>query len=131
VQSDYIDGGSITNDLAVITPYVVTFQTFSPELAQVLTGFASSPNGFVVKSVSVQPANAAGAPENMGAGMPGPGQPPPGYPDRRFMPNNQPGMPQPGAETGPAGKGGLQTVLKEQLLHIIIEVDIVKLLPKS
>ena len=29
------------------------------------------------------------------------------------------------------GKGGLQTVLKEQLLRFTMEVEIVKLLPKS
>jgi len=28
-------------------------------------------------------------------------------------------------------KGGLQTVLKEQLLQITLEVELVKLLPKS
>jgi hypothetical protein len=30
-----------------------------------------------------------------------------------------------------SGKGGLTTVLKEQLLRFTLEVDIVKLLPKS
>ena len=30
-----------------------------------------------------------------------------------------------------AGKGGLQTVLKEQLLRVSLEVGLVKLLPKS
>jgi hypothetical protein len=30
-----------------------------------------------------------------------------------------------------ADKGGLQTVLKEQLLRVTLEVEIVKLLPKS
>ena len=30
-----------------------------------------------------------------------------------------------------AGKGRLQTVLKEQLLRVTLEVEIVKLLPKS
>jgi hypothetical protein len=39
-----------------------------------------------------------------------------------------------GARPGMApavGRGGLQTVLKEQLLQIMMEVDIVKLLPKK
>jgi hypothetical protein len=39
------------------------------------------------------------------------------------------GREQPAA--APAGKGGLQTVLKEQLLRITLEVEVVKLLPKS
>ena len=41
-------------------------------------------------------------------------------------------MPPPDQQPPPvAGKGGLQTVLKEQLLRITMEVEIVKLLPKS
>jgi hypothetical protein len=133
-QSDYIEQRPITNDLAIITPYVVTFQTFTPELAKVLTGFATSTNFFIIRSVSAVPAN---GPENMAGGVPTPGQmggmppgytPPPGYPGRLGMP---PAEQQPPGASGVAGKGGLQTVLKEQLLRITIEVDIVKLLPKN
>ena len=144
-QMDYIDASPVTNDLAIMTPYVVTFRGFSPELAKVISGFANSPHPFIVKSVSVQPANAvasadnaAGAPDayppgggayGQGAygagGAYGPGgaygyryrgMPPP-----TGMPNQQP-LP---------ARGGLPTVLKEQLLNITVEVDIVKLLPKS
>ena len=63
-QTDYLDDIAVTNDLAVLTPYHVTFRAFSPEIAQVLAGFASSPHGFIVKSINVQPAGAAvdGAP---------------------------------------------------------------------
>jgi hypothetical protein len=138
LQADYIDNRPVTNDLAIITPYVLTFDTFSPELGKVLSGFAGSANGFIVKSVSVQPSNAAGSSP---AAPNYPGQYPPGAAaPEGFAPNNyQPAMgrfpgavpqqPPPGA--GAPGKGGLQTVLKEQLLHITLEVDIVKLLPKS
>jgi hypothetical protein len=143
-QSDYIDERPVTNDLAIITPYVVTFQTFTPELARAISGFATSTNPFIVKSITVQPASSSGMPGDMGNGAPpqmmdNPGRygppgrfgpamdpryqtmPPPGYP---------PGQPSPGTPP-PAGKGGLQTVLKEQLLRITLEVEIVKLLPKS
>ena len=34
LQSDYIDERPITNDLAVFTPYVITFRSFTPELAR-------------------------------------------------------------------------------------------------
>ncbi len=60
VQADYTDQSAVTNDLAIITPYVVTFQCFTPELAKVLSGFATATNPFIVKSLSVQPANASG-----------------------------------------------------------------------
>jgi hypothetical protein len=48
-QADYFDDHSVTNNLAVLTPYQITFRSFSPEIAQVLAGFASSPHGFIVK----------------------------------------------------------------------------------
>jgi hypothetical protein len=144
VATDYIDNQPITNDLTIITPYVVTFQTFSPELAKVLEGFATATNPFIVKSVSVQPASASPSDNGAMTGAPGmPGQyPQPGYPPygapgavpygyRGRMPY---GMPPATPEQQPGvqpGRGGLQTVLKEQLLRITMEVDIVKLLPKS
>ncbi len=58
-QTDYLDRKSETNELAVLTPYQITFRSFTPELAQVLCGFASSPHGMIVKSFSVEPAPTA------------------------------------------------------------------------
>ena len=111
-QADYIDDHSVTNDLAVITPYVVTFRCFTPELSRVVGAFASSSNTFLIKSINVQPATsvavAIGGPSDMV------------------------GVQTPPAPVQPvAGKGGLQTVLKEQLLRITMEVGLVKLSPKS
>jgi len=127
LQSDYIDQHPVTNDLAILTPYVVTFRTFSPELAKVISNFATSPNAFIVKSITVQPANSAATPG--AAAMPGEGGPNPyGQPNPYGAPNPYVN-PQPPA--GAPGRGGLQTVLKEQLLRITLEVEIVKLLPKS
>jgi hypothetical protein len=103
-QTDYLNDAPVTTDLAVMTPYTITFRAFSPEIAQTLAGFASSPNGFVVKSINIQPAGAE-APSGAGAPPPAPGAMP--------------------------GKGGLQTVLQEQLLRATLEVEIVKLLPKK
>jgi len=125
-QSDYLDGHSTTNALAVLTPYVVTFRSFSPEFARVLAGFANSSNAFIVKSINVQPAGAAAAgPGDAVAGVPGRY---PGAYGGYFQP--------PAAAAAPAtlptvGRGGLPVVLKEQLLRITLEVQLVKLLPKS
>ena len=103
-QTDYLTGGSVTGELAVVTPYTVTFRAFSQEIGQVLAGFASSPHCFIVKSINVQPAGGASAAVT-------PGMPP--------------------SPEAMAGKGGLQTVLQEQLLRATIEVGLVKLLPKN
>jgi hypothetical protein len=101
-QTDYLTDAGVTNNLVVMTPYIVTFRSFSPEIAQVLSGFASSPNGFIVKGINVQPASS-----DLGTG----GQPPPPPP--------------------PVNLGGLQTILQEQLLRVTIEVEIVKLSPRN
>jgi hypothetical protein len=116
-QTDYLGEFSVTNSLAVMTPYAVTFRSFSPELATVLAGLAASPCGLIVKAVNVVPAGAAA--ESAGS-------PPPYYGGGRDMP---PAMVPP-QNVGP-GHGGLPTVLQEQLLRITLEVVIVKPLPKK
>lgn len=63
LQSDYLSDKTTTNALAVLTPYEVTFRSFSSELAAVLAGMASSPHGFLVKTVNVELAPAVAAPE--------------------------------------------------------------------
>jgi hypothetical protein len=52
--TDYLGEASTTNGLAILTPYEMTFRCFSPELAAVLSGFASSPNGLIVKTINVE-----------------------------------------------------------------------------
>ncbi|MGA9776690.1 MAG: hypothetical protein ACLPRE_03445 [Limisphaerales bacterium] len=125
-QADYLNEPAVTNDLAVCMPYEVTFRCFSQDLANVLSGFASSPHGFVVKGINVQPASGATTASSSGPqSMGGFDQPPFRY-----------GGPQPGyapspPPAAPMGKGGLQTVLNEQLLSITLQVEIVKLLPAN
>jgi hypothetical protein len=118
-QADYLSEVAVTNNLAVLTPYVVVFKSFSPELASVLAGFAASPNGMIVKAVNIAPAGAAtqvtGVPPSPYYREGGPGAPPPPSPP----------------PAGGSGRGGLPTVLKEQLLRITLEVVIVKPLPKK
>jgi len=110
-QTDYLESHSVTNNLAVVTPYQITFRSFSPEIAQVLGNFASSPSGFIVKSINVQAAGsvAVGSPDAMAP------PPPPSGPAPTMMP----------------ARGGLQTVLNEQLLRVTLVVEVVKLLPKK
>ena len=116
---DYIDDHAVTNDLAVITPYVVTFRAFTPELSRVISAFSSASNTFLIKAINIQPAGAA----SFSAA------PTPTMPDRFADPLALSGQPVPAA-LPVAGKGGLPTVLKEQLLRVSLEVGIVKLLPK-
>lgn len=116
-QADYIDQSAVTNQLAVITPYEVTFRCFSQDLATVLTSFASSSHGFIVKALNVQPA--AGAT----TASPAPGPQMFGMPE---MPPVRPAMPVVRPPTF-TGRGGLQTVLDEQLLSITMQIEIVKL----
>ena len=105
-QSDYIDQLSFSNNLGMLTPYRVTFRTFTPEMAQVLIAFASSPHGFIVRTVNVQPAGAA-APGGRAAGMATSAFPP---------------------AAGRGGSGALP-FLNEQLLRVTMEIEIVKLAP--
>jgi hypothetical protein len=121
-QSDYLDEHAVTNDLAVLTPYVITIRCFTPELAHVLTGFATATNAFIVKSLNVQPAGAASA-------LPTDATSAPGSMPLMRMPGDY--SPAPAAVPPMTGKGGLQTILKEQLLRVTMEVEFVKLLPKS
>jgi hypothetical protein len=99
-QTDYLDDQPVTTDLAVLVPYQVTFRAFSPEIARVLEVFATSQHGFIVKTISVQPAGATGTTV---AAAPAP-------------------LP---------GRGGLQTVLNEQLLRVTMMVEVVKLTPRN
>ena len=125
---DYIDDHAVTNDLVVFTPYLVTIRCFTPDLAHVVSTLATASNTFLIKAINVVPAGSAttALPNPQGA-MPG------------TMPGTMPGGFYPGVNNNmlPAtpvqpvvGKGGLQTVLKEQLLRVSLEVEIVKLLPK-
>jgi len=143
-QADYTDLVAVTNDFAVITPYVITFRSFTPEIARVVSAFANSSNAFIIHSITVEPAGQSSSPDATqgglppGMGMPGqyPGQYPGGYQQRMAgYAGGYPGYPPPANNpqpvAAPTGKGGLKTVLKEQLLRTTLEVELVKLLPKS
>jgi hypothetical protein len=119
-QADYITDQPTTENMAVLTPYQVTFRGFSSDIANVLTAFASSPNGFVIQSVSVQPASATAATQ----AMPGNANPGGGSPEYN--------APTPAATSANMQKrGGLQTLLNEQMLRVTLKIEIVKLTPNS
>jgi len=155
--TDYIDRTSVTNELAVSTPYELTFRCFSTELASVLSSFASSPYSIVVKGFNVEPAAAVGAIDPI-TGMPLNADPqfnPVPQPVYAQPYNPQPQTPSRGeqelfARRYGVGKGGpptptpqpvvvptmaapvqpkVQTVLDERQLKVTMLVYVVKLLP--
>jgi hypothetical protein len=122
-QADYISGAAETNTLAVLTPYAITFRSFSGELATVLDAFKSSPHGFIVKGINISPAAQVAQnepPAAVPAAPTGAGR----DPYARPIPTSPP----PPALTG---RGGLPTVLNEKLLRVTMDIEIVKLLPKK
>ncbi len=150
-QTDYLDVHSQTNELAVLSPYEVTFRCFSPELATVLSGFANSPHGIVVKSINVEPAAITVSldqpPQVAYVPIPGPMLPPPpnyrsegdafrqrygvpGGKDSRYAapPPSPVYAPQPVAAPS---KTGLKTVLDEKQLKVVMLIQIVKPLVKK
>ncbi|MCE0497806.1 MAG: Amuc_1100 family pilus-like protein [Methylacidiphilales bacterium] len=150
-ETDYLDQRSVTNALAVLTPYEVTFRGFSAELAAVLAGYASSPYGLVVKTINVEAAPAVAtdvtATENPTMGRiyapPQPIAPAPRpmsaeqrYEERYGPPRTNPNMRpaplrvEPVASSVPAPavrKGGLPTVLDEKQLKITLFIEVVKM----
>lgn len=123
-MADYIEAASVTNELAVLTPYEVTFQCFSGELAAVLAGFASSPYAIIVKRVAVEPASAASAASSE-RGMPGqmPGYQPPGQPNYLRGGESEDLRSRYGVG---GGRGGSSTVLNEQPLRVLLRLELVK-----
>jgi hypothetical protein len=156
-ESDYLDQKSVTNLLSVMSPYELTFRCFSPELASVLSGFASSPYGLVVKTINVEHAPAvteeiaanqpAVPPQQAYVQLPQPTQQqlqreaeirraqryasPGGDPYSRRPP--PPMQPQFVAPAPAPVKTGLQTVLDEKQLRVTVMLEVVKLLttPKA
>lgn len=116
--TDYLDLASTTNELAVISPYEITFHCFTPELAAVLAGFAQSPYGLVVKAINVEPAMTTMLDSAAAAGYAAPiaapaylppayaGQRPPGRPvgeEGMAMPNRYAGGTSPYGTPSPYG----------------------------
>ena len=117
--TDYLDDQPVTNDLGILAPYQATFRAFSPEIARALEGFASSPHGFIVKTINVQPAASTGvSPAGVNPA------------EAALYALGRPSSTVALAAPVP-GRGGLQTVLDEQLLSVTLKVEVVKLTPRN
>ena len=126
--ADYTELPATTNDLAVLTPYEVTFRCFSGELAEVLRGFAYSPNGFIVKTVSIDPASAVVVTPDAQAAVPSTIFAESLRRRSPFEPGIMaPPVVQPVSPATPAVRGGLQTVLNERPLRVNLVIELVKL----
>jgi hypothetical protein len=158
-QTDYLSEKSVTNELAVLTPYEVTFRCFSSELAAVLSGYGGSPSGLVIKTINVEAAPATAASEQAAVPMAvtTPAYTPPAYtpPPRaearsaeaafasryglapgRMTPRAAPERPPVYAQPAPvaaasANKGGLPLVLDEKQLKVTLMLNVVKLVPSK
>ncbi len=147
--TDYLNEKSVTNELAVLTPYEIKFKCFTPELASALSGFASSPNGLLVKTINVDLAPAVEVVPETTQYVPQPIQQPVqelqqqskrnedafkrryGLDGRRNTPSPipQPVAPQP--LPAATAKPGLQTVLNEKQLAVTLMLNVVKMLPSK
>jgi hypothetical protein len=153
--TDYVGENSTTNALAILAPFEITFRCFSPELASVLAGFASSPYGLIVKTINVEVSGTV--PESTSAPPPQPAQPvyvapqpvqPVMTPDQvemsryggadpsRYSRRYGEGTPRftpppqyvaPAAAASPRGGGGLPIVVDEKQLKVTLQLVVVKL----
>jgi hypothetical protein len=110
--ADYLEDPAVTNRLGVVTPYELSFHCFSTELADVLAGFANSPNCFVVKAINVEPGGSSQPAPTDSSGAPMWGAPPPPAP-------------------APVAKGGLPVLVDEKQLKVTLKMDLITLLPKK
>lgn len=127
---------TVSTPLADITPYQVSFRCFSADLAQVLVGLATSPNGFMVQSINVEPASPVG--EEVGNPFGNPNMIPPPqqltqqpYIDPRLR---RPGFPPPQvvnpATPAPGTRAGTVEFLKEKAFRVTLLVQVVKPKPE-
>ncbi len=154
--TDYLDLVSTTNELSVITPYEVTFRCFTPELANVLAGFARSPYGLLVKAINSENAPASTFTDTAAVQpvfyaqpvvAPQP-YPRPGIGEESGRPGGRyggvgaggyrspyaPPAPAPVAQpvvAASAAKSSLQVFLKERELRVTMLIHVVKLLPSQ
>lgn len=141
LSSDYVDRGSTTNEIAIISPYEISLRCFSSEIAGILSGFASSPHGLIVRAINVEPAVLGGTTE-FGQPAVSPiyvAPPPVAAPNFRRIPGEEEGIARPVAPpptvftptpTPTPGRGGLPILLDEKQLKVTVLIDVVKLISK-
>jgi hypothetical protein len=134
--SDYLQTRkTVSLALADLTPYEITFRCFSADLAQVLTGLATSPYGFMVESINVEPASAAGEEAGNPFGTPNMIQPVQPIPQQPFVDprTRRLGVPLPQAvvPAAPAPVGRTTEFLKEKAFRVRLLVQVVKPKPEA
>lgn len=127
---DYLELQPVTNELAVVEPYELVFRSFSGELAGVLAGFATSTNGFRIKTVTVEPSGAIATTSD--AGMTSTYVAPPvAAPVRPVNSEDEGPRPTPAVAapvyTTTIARGGLPTVINEHPLKVTLMLELVKL----
>ncbi len=150
-QDDYVSEKSVTNELAVLTPYEISFRGFSAELAQVLAGFGKSPYALVVKNINVEHTTSTSESASLSPAVlvQPPTQmyvPPPPVQTRSAQDEfsrrygtgparpayTPPPQPQPQVVAPPVrtttSRGGLPTALDEKQLKVTMTIVVVKLL---
>jgi hypothetical protein len=130
-QSDYLETAPVTNDLAVLVPYEVTFYGFSGEIAAVLAGFASEPHGFIVTTLNVEPGMPSSAPTDASGMTVAEGAYAPPISRYGGYPGAYGAAPAPPVGTAGTGKGGPPVMLDEKQLKVTMGVTVMKLLPKK
>jgi len=138
-SSDYTNLKPTTNDLAISTPYEITFHGFTTELAKVLEGLTEAPECFIVKNITVDKASNPQATPSPDTMMMNPyanmmdryG----GSRSRMSRYNLPPPVVAPPVSAPPVQKpvsrSGLTTILDESKLRITMHVAVVKLKAKQ
>jgi hypothetical protein len=117
-QTDFFDKKASTNDVAIVTPYEITFQGFSTELARVMEGLINAKHVFVVKSVVAQKAPEEA--QNTLGSMPVMSNPYSRYSSRYAPPVQQ---------MAPRSQRPSNVLLDESKLQFVLQIDAVRLKP--
>jgi hypothetical protein len=139
--TDYLSTTIVTNDIAIVTPYEVSFRSFSGEIGAVLDGILRSTNCLIVKTLTVEPSKVpiGGANPNTPVAFNPVYAPQPaaaakdlasryGGPAEGFAP--RPSAPAPAPIAGrPVQVLGPTLFLSEKPLHVTLLIDVVKLKP--
>lgn len=119
-----------TNAFATFTPYRIIFKSFSADFGNVLNAIAATPEFFIVRTVSIEPAEReAEVGAGFQPGMPGvpamPSQPipilPGGVAPRPLPPGARPPAPPP-----PAASAKPIAVLQEKVFRVTMLIEVVK-----
>lgn len=125
-QTDFLgDKKPTTNSVAIVTPYEITFNGFSSELANVLEGLINAEQCFVVRSVGVEKATEKAA-DPLNPGFPGYSTMSPSM-MQRYAPQRY----APPAYSYAQPRRSSNVLLDEEKLKFVLMVDAVRLKPSQ